>query len=152
MNGIRVVGSNHTHNTRAVESARAAYRAFETPWPRGYLYRVSEATATAYSVSISDRAREEIRRLAPDGGFLRLWVTEGGCSGMTYQASIDETRTPFDVVVYDRDGVTLLADRDSARHLQHLDVDYSDDLVSMGFRFSNPHATKACGCGASFAL
>ncbi len=114
---------------------------------------MSDATATApYSVSISERAGEEIRRLAPDGGFLRLWVTEGGCSGMTYQASMDETRTPFDVVVYDQDGVTLLADRNSAGYLHHLDVDYSDDLVSMGFRFSNPNATKACGCGASFAL
>ena len=62
---------------------------------------------------------------------------------MTYQASMDETRTPFDVVVYDQDGVTLLADRNSAGYLHHLDVDYSDDLVSMGFRFSNPNATKA---------
>ncbi len=114
---------------------------------------MSDVTATApYSVSISERAREEIRRLASDNGFLRLWVTEGGCSGMTYQASMDETRTPFDVVVYDQDGVTLLADRNSAGYLHHLDIDYSDDLVSMGFRFSNPNATKACGCGASFAL
>ncbi len=114
---------------------------------------MSEATVTApYSVSISERARQEVCRLAPDGGFLRLWVTEGGCSGMTYQASMDETRTPFDVVVYDQDGVTLLADRNSAGYLHHLDVDYSDDLVSMGFRFSNPNATKACGCGSSFAL
>ena len=71
---------------------------------------------------------------------------------MTYQASMDETRTPFDVEVYGQDGITLLADRDSAQYLHHLDVDYSDDLVSMGFRFSNPNASKACGCGASFAL
>lgn len=114
---------------------------------------MSDVTATApHSVSISERAREEIRRLASDNGFLRLWVTEGGCSGMTYQASMDQTRTPFDVVVYDQDGVTLLADRNSAGYLHHLDVDYSDDLVSMGFRFSNPNASKACGCGASFAL
>ena len=114
---------------------------------------MSDATATApYSVSLSERARQEIHTLAQDGGFLRLWVTEGGCSGMTYQASMDETRTPFDVEVYGQDGITLLADRDSAQYLHHLDVDYSDDLVSMGFRFSNPNASKACGCGASFAL
>jgi len=114
---------------------------------------VSDVTAIAPdSVSISERAKKEIRRIAPNGGFLRLWVTEGGCSGMTYQASMDETRTPFDVEVYDQDGVTLLADRNSAQYLHQLDVDYSDDLVSMGFRFSNPNATKACGCGASFAL
>ena len=108
--------------------------------------------ASTHSVSISERAKQEIRRLAPANGFLRLWVTEGGCSGMTYQASIDETRTPFDVEVYNQEGITLIADRTSSQHLHHLDVDYSDDLVSMGFRFSNPNATKACGCGASFAL
>ena len=114
---------------------------------------MSDATiSSTHSVSISERATQEIRRLAPPNGFLRLWVTEGGCSGMTYQASIDETRTPFDVEVYSQDGVTLLADHTSAQHLYQLDVDYSDDLVSMGFRFSNPNATKACGCGASFAL
>ena len=114
---------------------------------------MSDAVETATrSVSVSERAKQEIRRIAPDGGFLRLWVTEGGCSGMTYQASVDETRTPFDVEVYDQDGIILLADHTSAQYLHHLDVDYSDDLVSMGFRFSNPNATKACGCGASFAL
>jgi len=114
---------------------------------------MSDLTASVpASISISERAKTEILRLAPDGGFLRLWVTEGGCSGMTYQASIDENRTPFDIVVYEQDGVALLADRSSAEHLSSLEVDYSDDLVSMGFRFSNPNASKACGCGASFSL
>ena len=114
---------------------------------------MSDTTAIAlYSVSISERAKKEIRRLSPNDGFLRLWVTEGGCSGMTYQASMDETRTPFDVEIYNQEGVTLLADNNSAQYLHQLEVDYSDDLVSMGFRFGNPNATKACGCGASFAL
>ena len=35
---------------------------------------------------------------------------------MTYQASIDENRTPFDIVVYEQDGVALLADRDVEQH------------------------------------
>jgi Fe-S cluster assembly iron-binding protein IscA len=30
-------------------------------------------------------------------------------------------------------------------------VDYSDDLIRSGFRFTNPHAKGSCGCGASFA-
>ena len=104
-------------------------------------------------IAISDRAQQEIRNLsdAPEK-FLRIWVTEGGCAGMTYQASIDETATPFDSVVFDANQVKVVANRSSAQHLNGLQVDYSDDLIKMGFRFSNSLASKACGCGASFAV
>ena len=114
---------------------------------------VAMETKTLPLLDVSDRARVEIERLAdsPDK-FLRLWVTEGGCAGMTYEASIDETQTPFDTCVFENGSVRILADRNSAQHVDGLKIDYSEDLVSLGFRFSNPNASKACGCGASFAL
>lgn len=104
-------------------------------------------------LNVSERALTEIERMAdaPDK-FLRLWVTEGGCAGMTYEASIDETQTPFDRCVYEHGEVRIVADRNSSAHVDGLRIDYSDDLINLGFRFSNPNATKACGCGASFAL
>ena len=109
--------------------------------------------ATAPMLNVSERALAEIGRMADSAEkFLRLWVTEGGCAGMTYEASIDETETPFDRCVFQSDSVRIVADRNSAQHVDGLHIDYSDDLISLGFRFSNPNASKACGCGASFSL
>ena len=110
-------------------------------------------TRIAPILDVSERALAEIERMADASDkFLRLWVTEGGCTGMTYEASIDETQTPFDQCVFESGSVRVVADRNSAQHVDGLHIDYSDDLISLGFRFSNPNATKACGCGASFAL
>ena len=49
-------------------------------------------------------------------------------------------------------GVRILADRNSSQHVDGLEIDYSDDLINLGFRFRNPNASKACGCGSSFAV
>ena len=108
---------------------------------------------TGTTIAISNKARQEITTLATsDTSFLRIWVTPGGCSGMTYDAQVDDQKTPFDIVLFDEDGVTVVSDRNSASHLDGLEIDYSDDLINMGFRFANPNAGKACGCGASFAV
>ena len=108
---------------------------------------------TVPMLNISERALTEIGRMADSADkFLRLWVTEGGCAGMTYEVSMDETQTPFDRCVFESGSVRVISDRNSAQHVDGLHIDYSDDLISLGFRFSNPNATKACGCGASFAV
>lgn len=105
------------------------------------------------SISISDRAVQELTRLgAADGQFLRVSVVPGGCSGMTYSASIDGTMHEGDQQVHEQDKVRVIADAASVPHLDGLSIDYSDDLVQSGFRFKNPNAVKSCGCGASFAI
>ena len=104
------------------------------------------------SIAVTEKAGQQIRHVSGEQKFLRIWVTEGGCSGMTYEASVDENQTPFDVVVYEQDGVRVVADRNSSTFLEGLSIDYSDDLISLGFRFNNPNAKKSCGCGASFAV
>ena len=103
-------------------------------------------------INVSERASAEIARLTGDGQFLRIWVTEGGCAGMTYEASVDATETPFDRRLFTAGPVRIVADRNSAGHVDGLEIDYSDDLINLGFRFRNPNASKACGCGASFAV
>lgn len=110
-------------------------------------------TAPAPLINVSERAIAEIGRLAGDRDqFLRIWVTEGGCAGMTYEASVDTTETPFDRRLFTAGPVRIVADRNSALHVDGLEIDYSDDLINLGFRFRNPNASKACGCGSSFAV
>ena len=31
-------------------------------------------------------------------------------------------------------------------------IDYSDDLLNGGFKFTNPQANRTCGCGTSFSV
>jgi iron-sulfur cluster assembly protein len=103
------------------------------------------------SFSVTDIARQELLRLRGESrGFLRIWVEEGGCSGMIYRAVIDETPGPFDVEVYEDGELRVVTDAQSLPHVEALHVDYSDDLVEAGFRFINPRAAKSCGCGQSF--
>ena len=100
---------------------------------------------------ITDLARAELLKLRGDeANFLRIWVEQGGCSGMIYQAVIDDTRTPFDVAVFDDDELRVVTDQQSRGFVEGMTIDYSDDLVEAGFRFINPNAGKSCGCGQSF--
>lgn len=103
------------------------------------------------AIEISERAQQELIRLEVGGAqFLRISVIPGGCSGMTYSASIDATLTDEDETLYVEGPIRVVADQGSAPFLDGLEIDFSDDLVTSGFRFRNPNAAKSCGCGSSF--
>ncbi|MGB5634448.1 MAG: iron-sulfur cluster assembly accessory protein, partial [Waterburya sp.] len=48
-------------------------------------------------------------------------------------------------------GIHLIVDAQSWRYVEHLKLDYSEDLMGGGFRFYNPQIKNTCGCGISFA-
>lgn len=105
------------------------------------------------AIQLTRRARTELGRLGVSGGkFMRIGVVSGGCAGLTYAATLDEEISDADVVLYDDDGVRIIAGVDDAAKLGGLQIDYSDDLVSPGFRLTNSNATRACGCGSSFSV
>jgi len=104
------------------------------------------------SISISDKAKNQLVELGVGSErFLRIRVVAGGCSGNTYTAVIDDQLVDNDLVVFEESDLRAVSDPQSAAYLGGLQIDYSDDLVQSGFRFNNPNARKACGCGASFA-
>ena len=103
------------------------------------------------TIELTDKAKSQMKSLeVTREKFLRLWVTAGGCSGMSYQAVLDEAQTAFDEVLYEDTEIKIVSDRTSAGYLQGLKIDYSDDLVRSGFMFENPNAVSTCGCGNSF--
>lgn len=107
------------------------------------------ATST---IAITDKAKEQLAELNVNTeNFLRIWAEAGGCSGMTYQAAIDQELTGEDLTLYEDADLKVVADRMSAPLFAGLQIDYSDDLVAPGFRFFNPNATRTCGCGSSFS-
>lgn len=103
------------------------------------------------SIAVTEKALQELRDMdLAENAFMRIGVVGGGCSGMTYSASIDTELNESDVVLYDENGIRVVTSSDSVALLNGLTIDYSDDLIRSGFRFQNPNACGSCGCGASF--
>ncbi len=105
-------------------------------------------------VTLTEAAVAEVKRLMDvqdltEGG-LRLGVKGGGCSGLSYTINFDDKIGEFDTVC-EQDGVKVLVDAKSAIYLEGMQLDYQKDLVSGGFKFLNPNASKTCGCGESFS-
>lgn len=104
------------------------------------------------TIDITPRAQGELAKLdLGENGFLRINVVPGGCSGMTYTAAVDTDFGAEDVAVFENETLRIVTDQGSAIFLEGLKIDFSDDLIRSGFRFTNPNASGSCGCGASFA-
>jgi iron-sulfur cluster assembly protein len=102
---------------------------------------------------ISDAARAKLLSYdVSEGKFLRLGVTTGGCSGMTYTADFDTAFNEDDEEIFNDGEIRVVADNRSSLFLEGLVVDYSNDLIQSGFRLGNPNAKNACGCGSSFQV
>ena len=103
-------------------------------------------------IEVSEIAKTKLRELGLDQEkFLRIGVIPGGCSGMSYDAVIDDTLEQGDAVVFESGDLRIVTDEFSAPHVEGLSIDFSDDLVQSGFRLTNKRAVKSCGCGSSFA-
>lgn len=80
---------------------------------------------------------------------LRITVIGGGCSGFQYQMTLDkEPRT--DDKILDMEGLKVFVDSRSLLYLNGTKVDYIDGADGSGFKFDNPNAQNACGCGDKF--
>jgi iron-sulfur cluster assembly accessory protein len=113
---------------------------------------MSQSATMESAISLSKNAVEEIRSLLAKsenaGKNLRLYIEQGGCSGMQYGMVFDEQRDGD--LVSEKDGVSVLIDPVSANYLRGAIVDFSDGLNAGGFKISNPNAKQSCGCGKSF--
>lgn len=110
------------------------------------------STTSESIVNLTPNAAEEVKVLLskPEnaGKTLRLYVEQGGCSGMQYAMTFDQER-PDDLACA-MHGVSVLVDPFSIQYLRGVVVDFSDALTGGGFKISNPNARQSCGCGKSF--
>ncbi len=113
---------------------------------------MTETLATESIVALTPGAVDEVKSILtkPEnaGKNLRLYVEQGGCSGMQYGMVFDESRDGD--LISKNEGVTVLVDPISAQYLRGTVVDFSDALTAGGFKISNPNAKQSCGCGKSF--
>jgi iron-sulfur cluster assembly protein len=105
---------------------------------------------------VADSAKEKIDEIFDqekigDDFFVRVSVTSGGCSGLTYQLDFDNENKPNDQVFEDN-GVKVVTDLKSFLYLCNTVLEFSGGLEGKGFYFNNPNAARTCGCGESFAV
>lgn len=105
-------------------------------------------------IAVLPAAAEKLSQLSerePEAAYLRVKVTGGGCSGLSYNLKFVNEARRGDIVVPTAT-VPLLVDSKSALYLKGMSLDYSDRLVAGGFKFNNPNAKASCSCGESFAV
>ena len=105
-------------------------------------------------IQVSDTAARQVRFLKERDqlgkkDFLRVSVKEGGCSGFSYKLDFDKQCKENDKV-FECNGVELIVDSKSLLYLMGLTLNFDGGLNGKGFTFSNPNASKTCGCGFSF--
>lgn len=107
-------------------------------------------------IQVSEKASSQIKMLkesenrSPED-FLRIFVKKGGCSGFSYKLDFDSQTKEGDKT-FEINGVKVIVDKESLLYLIGMTLDYEGGLNGQGFVFSNPNATKTCGCGSSFAV
>ena len=112
-------------------------------------------TTMTIPVTLTDSAKEEIRRLMNVEGFdssqyLRVGVKGGGCSGMTYVLGFDKKEeNDYEFLI---EGISCVMNKSHEMYLYGMLIDWQDGLNNRGFTFKNPNASTTCGCGTSFAV
>ena len=81
---------------------------------------------------------------------LRVGVKGGGCSGMTYVLGFDQTMDGDES--FEIEGIPCIMNKSHQMYLFGMQVDWQDGLNARGFTFTNPNASKTCGCGTSFSV
>ena len=106
-------------------------------------------------VTVTDAAKKQALRLMEDEGkdgyFIRVGVEGGGCSGLMYQLTFDNSEHEGDKEFMDN-GIKVVVDKKSFLYLIGTILDFSGGLNGKGFVFNNPNAGRTCGCGESFSL
>ncbi len=106
------------------------------------------------AITLTEAAADRVHRFLESRGKglgIRLGVKTSGCSGMAYLLEFADQQEEDDVVFEDR-GVKVFVDPKSLVYLDGTEVDFTKEGLNEGFKFNNPNAQAACGCGESFSV
>lgn len=104
-------------------------------------------------ITLTSTAAEKLQGIMDEKGIknhaLRVFVSGGGCSGLSYGMTFAEGPDVGDQT-FDINGVQVVVDPGSIMYLDGAEIDYIDSLMGGGFRIDNPNAVQSCACGSSF--
>ena len=107
-------------------------------------------------VSVSPDAQQQLLALVDeeeDISGVRIFVSGGGCGGMTYGMTFVEEPTSFDCVK-DADGLNIYVDSVALQYLNGVEIDYTIQGANKSFVFKNVFSSTGgsgtCGsCGGA---
>ena len=154
--------------TLQTETPKGASAAAEPAKPTAPASPVLDADNGVKGIQVTLRALKRIRaamakeNISPDAGGLRLGITGGGCSGLSYNIRFDTQprerdrvfafhQTHLDPALKDAPPLRIFVDPKSFIYLHGMILDFEETLMRQGFNFINPNSTKSCGCGSSFS-
>ncbi len=106
------------------------------------------------AITLTEAAADRINTFMQNRGKglgIRLGVKTSGCSGMAYVMEFVDHQEEDDTVFEDR-GIKVFIDPKSLVYLDGTEVDFTKEGLNEGFKFNNPNAQAACGCGESFSV
>ncbi|HEY4761263.1 MAG TPA: iron-sulfur cluster assembly accessory protein [Thermoguttaceae bacterium] len=77
---------------------------------------------------------------------LRLGVAGGGCAGLQYTLGFDNSFDARSDAKYEQHGITVVAKKKMALHLDGTTIDYLSGPLHQGFAIENPNVPKTGGC------
>lgn len=105
-------------------------------------------------VTITNSAAAQIARLMqqdPQIKGLQLGVKQSGCAGFAYV--MDLAKEPAnDCLVFEQGSARLYVPLKAMPFIDGTEVDYVREGLNQIFKFNNPKAQHACGCGESFGV
>lgn len=106
-------------------------------------------------VQITEKASRKITDLLKKdglaGGVLRIKVTPGGCSGLSYDLSLVPSAQPQDHI-FENNGAKVAVETKSLSYMDNSTLDYVESLQNAGFKITNPKVKASCFCGESFSV
>lgn len=99
---------------------------------------------------LTEAAARQVIAIA-GAGCLRIGVQGGGCSGLTYTFSLEQSPAATDTV-FEEHGAKVCVDARSLAVLADCTLDWEQTLMTKGFVISNPNQKSSCSCGESFSL
>lgn len=108
---------------------------------------ISKKEIVITEAAAAEIARQREKRGTPDAR-IRIGVRGGGCTGFTYVFEWAEQLRPTDKE-FSAHGVSIVVDPKSLVYLGGMELDFVRGMMGHGFKFNNPNAKGACGCGES---
>ncbi|OEH93985.1 HesB/IscA family protein [Bacillus solimangrovi] len=93
--------------------------------------------------------KEMIKSEENENTILRVGVNGGGCSGLSYGMGFEQEASETDLQ-FEQHGIQVVIDKDDAKILEGVIIDYKQNMMGGGFTIDNPNAIATCGCGSSF--
>lgn len=108
-------------------------------------------TELSNQINVSDEAVKQLLALteSEDGvNGVRIFVSGGGCGGMSYGMTFVDQPTQFDATL-DKDGLKVHVDAVALGFLEGVEIDYQTEDANPSFVFKNVFANTSSGgaCG-----